>query len=59
MSVFSKERLMITVLARIKADIEKIHPEDKYALNLVNDLLHHFCWRLYDQENFATDEKLS
>lgn len=42
---------MVLCLERIKTDVERCFPDDKRANDLVNDLLHHFCWKLLDEEN--------
>ena len=41
---------MICVLEKAKSDIARSFPEDQQGYNLINDCLHHFCWKLYNKE---------
>jgi len=42
---------MISIIERVKKDIENYFPGDKKAVVLINDCLHHFCWALHEKEN--------
>lgn len=47
---FDKERLTIALIENVKTDIARSFSDDQLAYTLVNDLLHHFCWKLHNKE---------
>lgn len=47
---FSKDRWMISVVERLKYDVENNDPSDKKAQKHINDLLYHYCWKVADSE---------
>jgi hypothetical protein len=54
--MFKKDRIIIAIIEKLKNDIEIKFPEDLKALKLINDLLHYFCWNLYEKEKKQKDE---
>lgn len=50
MPIFDKNRLLISCIEKLKADIENIDPSDKKAQALINEVLYHYCWKLSEDE---------
>ena len=45
-----KNSLMLSIIERLKKDIENFDPKDKRAQKLINDLLYHYCWKMISNE---------
>lgn len=46
----TSNRFMMQLLERVKADIERLHPNDEIANKLINELLYRFAWKVKDGE---------
>lgn len=46
-----KNKLMVSLVEKMKSDIENHDPSDKSAQKIVNDLLYHYCWKMIANEN--------
>lgn len=50
-SIFDKYKLMLSVIEKVKIDIENIDPNDKKAQGIINDLLYHYCWKIAENDD--------
>lgn len=44
--LFNRDTLLLSVIEKLKTDIEAHDPFDKRAQRIVNDLLYHYCWKM-------------
>lgn len=43
---FDKDKLMLTLIEKLKSDLENNDPSDKKAKTMINELLYHYCWKV-------------
>ena len=48
-SVLNKQSLLLSVIEKLKTDIENHDPNDKRAQKIINDLLYHYCWKVNEK----------
>lgn len=48
--ILSTPSLMVSMVEKLKKDIENMDPNDKKAQSLVNELLYHYCWKMSSEK---------
>lgn len=56
MAKFSKERFMMSLLERLRFDMERCFPYDKESQEITKELLYKFAWKVKDAEDEDGDE---
>lgn len=51
---FDRERLILSVAANLKNEIERFHSDDDKAMSLIQDLVYHLAFKLHEEENGST-----
>lgn len=49
-SKFDKNKLMLSLVEKLKSDVENNDPSDVLAQKMINDLLYHYCWKVVNSE---------
>lgn len=49
-SGFDKAKLMMSLVEKLKKDVEDNDPSDKVSQKLINELLYHYCWKMLKNE---------
>jgi len=49
-SFFNKNKLLLSIVEKLKSDIENNDPSDKTAQKYINDLLYHYCWKMINDQ---------
>ena len=47
-ATLDRNRLVLSLIEKLKRDIENHDPKDEKAKKIVNELLYHYCWKLND-----------
>ena len=48
--ILDKNKLLLSIIEKVKMDIENNDPSDKVAQKHINDLLYHYCWKMIHAE---------
>lgn len=46
----NKDKLLMSLIEKLKYDIENNDPSDKKSQSLINELLYHYCWKVLKYE---------
>ena len=47
--ILNPNLFMVSLIEKLKRDIENMDPNDKKAQSIVNELLYHYCWKIKDE----------
>ena len=48
--MLNKDRLMVSLLSRVREDYEKLYPYDSVNYEKITDVLHSVCWKIKEKE---------
>ena len=56
-SILDKNKLLLSIIEKVKEDVENNDPNDKIAQKYINDLLYHYCWKMIHAEHAEKDKE--